>query len=129
MIPVPVAVVIPKLDLLPARNPIGPQAVPFIRTLVGELTPAHPKRTTLDVIRRRSELVEEMLELMFRGVDVRALVESYFGRQVMFFPASAVSLFEGELGEEDLSKRTIAPFGVAEPFLWLLHMHGYDVFA
>lgn len=70
-----------------------------------------------------------MLELMFRGVDIRGLVESYFGGQVMFFPVSSVSLFERELGVKDLSKRTLAPFGVAEPFLWLLHMHGYDVFA
>jgi hypothetical protein len=30
---------------------------------------------------------------------------------------------------KDLDKRTIAPFGVAEPFLWLLHMHGYEMFA
>jgi hypothetical protein len=47
----------------------------------------------------------------------------------MFFPVSSVGLFENELGVRDLSKRTIAPFGVAEPFLWLLHMHGYEVFA
>jgi hypothetical protein len=56
-------------------------------------------------------------------------VESYFGPQIMFFPVSSVSLFENELGIKDLSKRTIAPFGVAEPFLWLLHMHGYEMFA
>ena len=62
-------------------------------------------------------------------MDVRGLVESYFGGQVMFFPVSSVSLIEHELGIKDLSKRTIVPFGVAEPFLWLLHMHGYEVFA
>lgn len=129
VIPVPVAVVIPKIDLLITRNPIGGQSVPFIRKFLGELTPQQPKKTTLEVVRERSELVEDMLELMFRGVDIRSLVESYFGRQVMFFPVSSVSLFENELGVEDLSKRTIAPFGVAEPFLWLLHMHGYEVFA
>jgi hypothetical protein len=70
-----------------------------------------------------------MLDLIFRGVDIRGLVESYFGPQVMFFPVSSVGLFENELGVKDLAKRTIAPFGVAEPFLWLLHMHGYEVFA
>lgn len=129
LIPVPVAVVIPKFDLLVTRNPIGGQSVPFIRKLLGGLAPAQPKKTTLGTVQARSDLVEDMLELMFRGVDVRALVESYFGTQVMFFPVSSVSLFESELGVEDLAKRTIAPFGVAEPFLWLLHMHGYEVFA
>ncbi|MDY3554874.1 hypothetical protein R5W24_004004 [Gemmata sp. JC717] len=129
VIPVPVAVVIPKFDLLVTRNPIAGQSVQFVRKLLGDLTPAQPKRTTLDLVRERSDLVEDMLELMFRGVDVRAVVESYFGKQVLFFPASSVSLFENELGVEDLSKRTLAPFGVAEPFLWLLHMHGYEVFA
>jgi hypothetical protein len=128
IIPVPVAVCIPKFDLLLTENPIQGQAVPFIRRMLSELNPP-PKQTTLDTVRGRSDLVEQMLELMFRGVDVRGLVESYFGTRVMFFPVSSVSLFENELGIKDLSKRTVAPFGVAEPFLWLLHMHGYEVFA
>lgn len=128
IIPVPVAVCIPKFDLLLTENPIQGQSVPFIRRLVSEMNPP-PKQTTLGIIEGRSALVEQMLELMFRGVDIRGLVESYFGPQVMFFPISSVSLFENELGVRDLSKRTIAPFGVAEPFLWLLHMHGYEVFA
>lgn len=129
VIPVPVAVVVPKFDLLVTRNPVRGQAVPFIRRLVAELTPPRPEQTTLGIVRERSEVVEDMLELMFRGVNVRALVESYFGAQVMFFPVSSVSLFENELGVEDLSRRTIAPYGVAEPFFWLLHMHGYEVFS
>ncbi|MDW8198311.1 MAG: hypothetical protein RMJ56_11985 [Gemmataceae bacterium] len=128
IIPVPVAVCIPKFDLLLTENPIQGQSIPFIRKLVSQLNPP-PKQTTLQTIKARSELVEQMLELMFRGVDIRGLVESYFGPQVMFFPMTSVSLFENELGVRDLSKRTIAPYGVAEPFLWLLHMHGYEVFA
>lgn len=128
-IPVPVAVCVPKFDLLLTENPIQGQAVPFIRQMLAEYNPSPAKRTTLDTVRGRSELVEQMLELMFRGTDVRALVESYFGPQVMFFPVSSVSLFENELGIRDLSMRTIDPFGVAEPFLWLLHMHGYEVFS
>lgn len=128
VIPVPVAVVVPKFDLLVTENPIQGQSVPFIRRLLAEMNPP-PKRTTLGTIQGRSAVVEQMLELMFRGVDIRGLVESYFGGQVMFFPVSSVSLIEHELGIKDLSKRTIVPFGVAEPFLWLLHMHGYEVFA
>lgn len=126
-IPVPVAVCIPKFDLLISDNPIGGQSVPFIRHLLDELNPP-PREMTLDVIQARSDLVEEMLPLMFTGADVREIVEGYFGKQVMFFPMSSVGLFEHELGIKDLSRRTIAPFGVAEPLVWLLHMHGYEVF-
>jgi DNA-directed RNA polymerase subunit RPC12/RpoP len=128
VIPVPVAVCITKFDLLLTENPIQGQSVPFIRQILREMNPP-PKQTSLATIEGRSEVVEQMLELMFRGVDIRGLVESYFGPRVMFFPVSSVSLFENELGIKDLSKRTIAPFGVAEPFIWLLHMHGYEMFA
>jgi hypothetical protein len=126
-IPVPVAVCITKFDLLPTDNPIGGQSVPFIRHLLSELNPS-PRAMTLETIQARSDLVEEMLPLMFTGADIRGIVEGYFGKQVMFFPISSVGLFEHELGIKDLSRRTIAPFGVAEPLIWLLHMHGYEVF-
>jgi hypothetical protein len=33
------------------------------------------------------------------------------------------------LGEKDLNKRTINPYGILEPLLWLLHMNGYPVLA
>jgi hypothetical protein len=127
-IPVPVAVCITKFDLLLNENPIGGQSIPFIRHLLKELNPP-PREVTLETIRARSDMVEEMLPLMFTGADVRGIVEGYFGKQVMFFPMSSVGLFEHELGIRDLSRRTIAPFGVAEPLVWLLHMYGYEVFS
>ncbi len=126
-IPVPVAVCITKFDLLLNENPIGGQSIPFIRHLLKELNPA-PREVTLETIKARSDMVEEMLPLMFTGADVRNIVEGYFGKQVMFFPMSSVGLFEHELGIRDLRRRTIAPFGVAEPLVWLLHMYGYEVF-
>jgi hypothetical protein len=128
VIPVPVAVCITKFDLLLNENPIQGQCVPFIRRMLSEFNPPQPKQTDLATVQGRSAIVEQMLELMFPGVDIRELVESYFGPQMMFFPVSSVSLFENELGVTDMTRRTIAPFGVAEPFLWLLHMHGYEVF-
>jgi hypothetical protein len=30
-----------------------------------------------------------------------------------------------EPGETDLSRRTISPYAILEPLLWLLHMNGY----
>lgn len=129
VIPVPVAICIPKFDLLVAESPIGGQAVYFIRHLMAKLNP-DPRRTTLELLAARSELVEQMLPLMFPGVDIRGIVEGFFGKQVMFFPVCSVNLFENELGVADLSRRSaIVPFGVAEPIVWLLHMHGYEVLA
>jgi Double-GTPase 2 len=129
VIPVPVAVCIPKFDMLLTENPIGGQTVHFTRHMIENMNP-EPKETTLGTLAARSELVEQMLPLMFPGVDIRGIVEGFFGKQVMFFPMSSVNLIEGELGVADLSKRSaILPFGVAEPIVWLLHMHGYEVFA
>lgn len=129
-VPVPVAVCIPKFDLLLTENPISGQAVPFTRYLLEQLTPGNPRETSLAMIRERSDVVEQMLPMMFPGVDVREIVEGYFGRQVMFFPISSVNLIESELGIKDLARRSaIVPYGVAEPIVWLLHMHGYEVFA
>lgn len=129
-IPVPVAVCIPKFDLLLTENPISGQSVVFIRSLLQELTPANPRTTTLALIQARSQLVEQMLPMMFPGVNIREIIEGYFGRQLMFFPISSVNLIERELGVKDLSRRSaIIPYGVAEPIVWLLHMHGYEVFA
>jgi len=127
VIPVPVAVCIPKFDLLLEDNPIGGQCVQYIREMLDNLSPP-PKQVTADIIRERSDLVEQMLPLMFPGADIRSIVEGYFGKQVMFFPMSSVSLFEHELGVKDMERRTIAPYGVTEPLIWLLHMHGYCMF-
>ena len=129
VIPAPVAVCISKLDLLVARSPIGGQAVHFLRHLTTKLNPG-PKVTTPALLAERSELVEQMLPLLFPGLDVRAIVEGYFGKQMMFFPMTSVNLIESELGVADLSKRSvITPFGGAEPIVWLLHMQGYEMFS
>jgi len=128
VIPVPVAVCLPKFDLLITDNPIGGQSVQYIHEMLGNLNPP-PRQMTMDVIRERSDLVEQMLPLMFPGAEIRSVIEGYFGKQLLFFPLSSVSLNEHELGVKDLSQRNIAPFGVSEPILWLLHMHGYQIFA
>ena len=61
------------------------------------------------------------------GLGGRAQLREGFGGRFMFFPMSAVGLEESELGNDVLSERQITPFGMLEPLLWLLHMHGYCV--
>ena len=53
VIPVPVAVCIPKFDMLLTENPIGGQAVHFTRHMMANLNP-DPKRTSLKVIAARA---------------------------------------------------------------------------
>ena len=48
-----------------------------------------------------------------------------FGGRYMFFPLTPVGL-DGR-GETDLSLRTISPFGLLEPLVWLLEMNGYPI--
>ena len=43
----------------------------------------------------------------------------------MFFPLTPVGLTE--LGERGLKDRTVEPYGILEPVMWLLHMNGYPV--
>ncbi|OWK34504.1 hypothetical protein [Fimbriiglobus ruber] len=125
VIPIPVAVCISKFDLLVSDNPIRGQAVPFIQKIL-KAGDGRPTITT-GVVAARSAVVEQMLPLLFPGIDLLGILRGYFGGQVLFFPMSSVSLFEGELGVKDVKRRTMAPFGVIEPLLWLTHMQGYKV--
>lgn len=127
-VPVPIAVCIPKFDLLATENPMRESSVPYIHELLDpDLNPDGP--VPLDVLVRRSKVIEGMLPQMFPGLNLTKRLREYFGGRVLYFPVSSVSLIEEELGERDLTRRTIAPYGVVEPILWLLHMHGYQVFA
>ena len=127
MIPNPVAICITKFDLLESQNPIGGQCLPFIQQLDGPLKPEPKQPVTLATLKARSDLVEQMLPLLFPGVDLGRLVREYFGTQMLFFPMSSVNLNADEFGRIDTSSRNPAPYGVVEPILWLMHMHGYCV--
>ncbi len=116
-VPVPVAVCVSKFDLVAARSPMGGQALPFLKRLGTDLDP--PGERTLRVLRERSAVVEQMLPFMLPGADLRKILREYFGDQFLFFPTSDRGLAGGG--------RAGAPFGVVEPLLWLLHMHGYRV--
>jgi DNA-directed RNA polymerase subunit M/transcription elongation factor TFIIS len=127
IIPNPVAVCITKFDLLETHNPIGGMCLDMIQQLDGPLKPGDGEAVTLAMLKARSDLVEQMLPLMLPGVDLRRLVREHFGTQMMFFPMSSVNLNLDEFGRVDPADRNPAPYGVVEPILWLLHMHGYRV--
>lgn len=124
----PVALVVPKIDLLVNQTYAkagGSQnvAARFLTDLCAiEPTGRVP---TLDVIRRRSELTARLRQVIWPGWEVERRVGELFGGRVMFFPLTPVGI--NEPGETDLRKRTIASFALAEPLLWLIHMNGYPV--
>ncbi len=122
-IDMPIAVCVSKMDLIVAGNVMGTQAIP----LVNELRATMTEKVDLSLIHQRSQLCARAIPMMFPGWNVERTLRENFGGRYMFFPMSAVGLEGAELGVEDLSRRTIAPFGMIEPLLWLLHMHGYCV--
>ena len=105
------------------KSLIGTQAI----DLVTDLRKSMMRRVNLALIHERSQLCAGAMPLMFPGWNLERMLRENFGGRYMFFPMSSVGLEGAELGIEDLSQRTIAPFGTIEPLLWLLHMHGYCV--
>jgi hypothetical protein len=122
-IDLPIAVCVSKIDLLVTRSPMQTQAIPLVTALRDTMN----KKVNLALIHERSQLCARVMTQMFPGWNVERSLRENFGGRYMFFPMSAVGLEGAELGVEDVSQRTIAPCGMIEPLLWLLHMHGYCV--
>jgi hypothetical protein len=116
-VPIPVAVCLPKLDLL-ASPPLVHRAKPwldFLRATTGE-------PVTLKLLQNRSQSCDKMLPELFPDVSITRSLRSYFGNRFLFFPLTALGL---DVGTDPSPP---APFGILEPLLWLLHMNGYRVF-
>lgn len=122
-IDVPIAVCVSKIDLLVSRNPMGTEAI----DLVADIRRTMGEPITLELIQRRSQMLARAMPRIFPGWGVERDLRESFGGRFMFFPMSAVGLEEAELGNDTLAERQITPFGMLEPLLWLLHMHGYCV--
>ncbi len=66
-----------------------------------------------------------MRDTIWPGWQIERTIHDLFGGRYLFFPLTPVGL-DGQ-GESDLTQRTICPFGLIEPLLWLLEMNGYPV--
>jgi len=123
----PLALCVSKIDLLARQSyalPDGGDAVARFYDDLAEIDPTG-ETMTLDVIEARSQLMARLRETIWPGWQIERSVDDLFGGRALFFPLTPVGL-DGR-GEKDLSLRTIAPFGLLEPLLWLLHMNGYPV--
>jgi len=125
-IDVPVAVCLSKFDLVATHSPMGGQALPFLEHIRTNLNP--PGAVSLELLQARSATVEQMLPFMLPGVDLGKILREYFGTQFLFFPTSDRGFAASVPGKGSQSgvRPTPVPFGVMEPVLWLLHMHGYQ---
>jgi len=123
-VPLPVAVCVTKIDLLPKTEDLSGTGSfhGFVNRL--RAIAASGKDVTLDTIRRRHELFVEDRETFFPGWAIEEQLEELFGGRFMYFPMTSVGF--GELGEVDLKKRHYDPFAIVEPILWLLHMNGFN---
>jgi hypothetical protein len=120
-IDVPIAVCLSKLDLLMKHNPMGQAARRWLRVI--RETQHMP--LTLETLAYRSQLCQEVLPSMFPAWNIVRTLQEHFGNRYFFFPMTPVGL--EELDKPNLQDRVHIPFGVFEPILWLLHMHGYHV--
>ncbi|HVX10964.1 MAG TPA: hypothetical protein VHC22_07285 [Pirellulales bacterium] len=123
---VPIALCVSKLDLMVNESyadPHGGGAIEKLYRDLGELG-WEPNVATIEA---RSKLMGQLRDTVWPGWQIERQIDDLFGGRFLFFPLSPVGL-DG-LGERDLTRRTIAPVGLLEPLLWLLHMNGYPVLA
>ncbi|HEV3343409.1 MAG TPA: hypothetical protein VG125_23760 [Pirellulales bacterium] len=121
---VPIALCVSKLDLMVGQSyadPHGGGAIEKLYRDLGELG----WDMSVSTIEARSKLMSRLRDTVWPGWQIERQIDDLFGGRFLFFPLTPVGL-DG-LGERDLSRRTIAPVGLLEPLLWLLHMNGYPV--
>jgi hypothetical protein len=123
----PVALCVSKIDLLAGQGfalPDGGDAIGAFYEDLARIDPSGEGLTTA-IIESRSRLVAQLRDTIWPGWQIERQIDDLFGGRYLFFPLTPVGL-DGR-GERDLSLRTISPFGLLEPMLWLLEMNGYPV--
>jgi hypothetical protein len=121
---VPVALCVSKIDILTAAPAVSVDAAEIARFYdeLGAIDPSG-QSITRQVIDARSRLTRELCRLIWPDWAIDETIGDLFGGRYLFFPLTPVGL-DG-CGETDLSLRTIAPFGLLEPLVWLMEMNGY----
>ncbi len=123
----PVALCISKIDLLVGhdyRLPDGSDAIARFYEDLSRIDPSG-ESTRRSVLQERSRLTSQLRTVIWPDWQVERQIDDLFGGRYAFFPLTPVGL-DGR-GEADLSLRTISPFGLLEPLLWLLQMTGHPV--
>jgi hypothetical protein len=124
---VPVALCVSKIDLLINQEYADPGGTGPIGRFYKELEEIDPTGSgmSLEIVERRSDAIRRLRDTIWPGWQIEKQVHELFGGRCLFFPLTPVGLTE--LGVEDLGQRTIQPYGILDPLMWLLHMNGYNV--
>lgn len=118
----PVALCVPKIDLLPGQN--FARGSNLVDRFYEELRDIG-WGMDLAAIQRRSNLMRRLRNEIWPNWEIERQIDDLFGGRYMFFPLSPVGM--NEPGIEDLRQRTISPVGILHPMMWLLHMNGFPV--
>lgn len=124
---IPVALCISKIDLLAGhdyRLEDGSNAIAKFYEDLSRIDPTG-ESTKQSILEERSRLTSELRRVIWPDWQIERQIDDLFGGRFAFFPLTPVGL-DGR-GEADLSLRTISPFGLLEPMLWLLQMTGHPV--
>jgi|694.fasta_scaffold146407_1 hypothetical protein len=119
----PVALCVPKIDLMTTQPYADPSGGDAVASFYGELA-SIGWDMDMRSIGARSKLMRQLRDTIWPGWEIERQIDDLFGGRYMFFPFTPVGL-DG-LGE-DLANRVISPVGILHPLLWLLHMNGYPV--
>ena len=85
-------------------------------------------KSDLASIEKRSQEMAALREVIWPNWDIEHHVDQLFGGRFKYFPLTPVGL--NRLGETELTRiDDMAPVGLLDPLLWLLHMNGYPVFS
>ncbi len=124
---IPVALCISKIDLLAGHDYRLEDGSDAIAKFYEDLSRIDPtgESTKQSILEERSRLTSELRRVIWPDWQIERQIEDLFGGRFAFFPLTPVGL-DGR-GEADLSLRTISPFGLLEPMLWLLQMTGHPV--
>lgn len=124
---VPVALCVSKIDLLINQDYADPGGTGPIGRFYKELEEIDPTGAgmSLEIVERRSDAIRRLRDTIWPGWQIEKQVHELFGGRCLFFPLTPVGLTE--LGVDDLGQRTIQPYGILDPLMWLLHMNGYNV--
>jgi hypothetical protein len=123
----PVALCVAKLDLMCNEEYADPSGKGAVGRFYRELSAIQKSddSISLETIRQRSELVLKYRDTIWPSWRIERQIHDLFGGRFRFFPLTPVGMTD--LGVTNLTDRTIEPFAILEPMMWLLHMNGYKV--
>lgn len=122
----PIALCMSKIDLISQHLPDAS----FVRHFYDELQRIDPSGQGMSqkIIEERSNLAQELRDIIWPNWNIERLISDLFGGRFMFFPLSPKTLGSPDLAVAQGPGDTATdPFGILEPFVWLLHMNGYPV--